>query len=380
LLPHPKLKPVYNKIVWLWACWTHKKDAADLEAERIHVRFGVSCWPQSFLLNPATIEILAHTGRDVDSFLNAVNKSADKISPPEKQAAELTGRLESAKKKLALGKTAEAKEILLPLSKEHDQWEIGLEAQEILETINQPAVNKPVLQWLESPNPNRRAMILEDLATKKSNPKPPATAARLLEDKDGLVRTRAIQYFAKADPAALEKIALKLLSDPLDYIKYEMLTAVKNSGDPKMPDVLEEFVGKIQKNEVVMGNPNVVKMRTCDVLAEIGKPSAIQLLSQWITPYEPANLSAIQTVGKIGKRGGLPGIQLAFPVLIKSFPEAKESGDAKQQKVSLNYARVVHNTLVELSDNKVNFPGKWGADERYNLITSWKQWYNNLPK
>lgn len=75
LLPNKKLEPAYDKIVWLYVYRSFEEDEKDRAAERISLRFGVTSWPQLFLADPATMKILNHTGRKVDSFLAAVKRT-----------------------------------------------------------------------------------------------------------------------------------------------------------------------------------------------------------------------------------------------------------------------------------------------------------------
>ncbi|MHC5012697.1 MAG: HEAT repeat domain-containing protein [Planctomycetota bacterium] len=72
MLPSTDLQPAYDKIVWLYVYRDFSEDERDRRAERISLRFGVTSWPQLFLVDPHTLEIRRHTGRTVESFLRAV--------------------------------------------------------------------------------------------------------------------------------------------------------------------------------------------------------------------------------------------------------------------------------------------------------------------
>ena len=95
MLPNPAIADTYDKVVWVYVYRDFSKSKADRAAERISLRFGVSSWPQLFLADPATMKILKHTGRSVESFQKAVG--ATKVKPTRKlDAAE---RIAAAEKR-----------------------------------------------------------------------------------------------------------------------------------------------------------------------------------------------------------------------------------------------------------------------------------------
>jgi HEAT repeat protein len=75
LLPRAELKPAYDKAVWLYLYRDFSGNDADEEAERSCLRLGFSSYPRHVLLDPATLEPLADTGRAVESFLAAVGRA-----------------------------------------------------------------------------------------------------------------------------------------------------------------------------------------------------------------------------------------------------------------------------------------------------------------
>jgi len=88
LLPNPALKPVYDEVVWVYVYRDFTSEGQDRDAERVSWRFGVTSWPQLFLADPRTLQILAHTGREPGSFLAAVARtSVEKDDSPEAMEA-----------------------------------------------------------------------------------------------------------------------------------------------------------------------------------------------------------------------------------------------------------------------------------------------------
>ena len=80
MLPSAGLKPAYDKVVWLYVFRDFSKSEADLKAERISLRFGLTSWPQLLLVDPESLRVLRHTGRSVESFLAAVDSARVKTS------------------------------------------------------------------------------------------------------------------------------------------------------------------------------------------------------------------------------------------------------------------------------------------------------------
>jgi hypothetical protein len=111
LLPDPALKPAYDRIVWLYVYRDFSKSPTDLAAERVSLRLGMTSYPQTLLVDPSSLEILADTGRAVPGFLAAVERTkvrkgegaTARIRDAEERAAALekSGSVAAAKKGLA---------------------------------------------------------------------------------------------------------------------------------------------------------------------------------------------------------------------------------------------------------------------------------------
>ena len=112
MLPNPQINAAYDKVVWVYVYRDFSKSKADRAAERISLRFGVTSWPQLFLADPATMKILRHTGRSVESFNRAVAqtevkpartlKAAERVAAAEDRAIALENKpsAKAAKKRI----------------------------------------------------------------------------------------------------------------------------------------------------------------------------------------------------------------------------------------------------------------------------------------
>jgi hypothetical protein len=102
LLPNRALRPAYDNVVWVYVYRDFSRAGQDRDAERTSWRFGVTSWPQLFLADPESLEILAHTGRKPESFLAAVERT--KVAKTRSQAAlERTRAAEERADKLEKG-------------------------------------------------------------------------------------------------------------------------------------------------------------------------------------------------------------------------------------------------------------------------------------
>jgi ABC-type amino acid transport substrate-binding protein len=96
---------VYDQVVWVYVYRDFSRRGQDRDAERTSWRFGVTSWPQLFLADPASLKILAHTGRKPESFLAAVART--KVQKTRSQAAlEKTRAAEAHADKLEKGGSA----------------------------------------------------------------------------------------------------------------------------------------------------------------------------------------------------------------------------------------------------------------------------------
>lgn len=100
LLSDEALSSSYDDVVWMYLFQDFSGSEADRAAQRVAIRFGISSWPQHFLVDPKNLEVLGSTGRTLESFRAAVagaelGQSAVKPSPRElAEADRLAAQLE----------------------------------------------------------------------------------------------------------------------------------------------------------------------------------------------------------------------------------------------------------------------------------------------
>lgn len=207
MLPNPALKKNYDEIVWVYVYRDFSKNERDRAAERISLRFGVTSWPQLFLVDPASMKILRHTGRKVESFQRAVASARVKpartleahkrIAAAEARAIELEKR---GGKKLARGRL------------DDEDIVVRTRALEILAKKDPKTIVARATELLEVPSdPFRYAVcgVLKDAADPKAAP---ALEAIVREPKPSLnpnvLRMRAVQALATCGHAgSVEVIA-----------------------------------------------------------------------------------------------------------------------------------------------------------------------------
>lgn len=171
LLPHPDLAPCYDQAIWLYVYRDFSGSPADRAAERITLRFGVTSWPQHFLADPTSLEILRDTGRSVETFTAAVRETRVEIDPDSDAAARLA-RAEAVAIRLEEEPTEE-------LAIEHlDSGDVAvrMRALQALIDAGHPIIGERALELLATPSDPVRFAVCEHLAGH-----PAAAAAAPLE-------------------------------------------------------------------------------------------------------------------------------------------------------------------------------------------------------
>jgi HEAT repeat protein len=68
LLSDPRLAEFYDDAIWMYLFQDFSGSEADRAAQRVALRFGISAYPQHFLVDPYSLEVVADTGRSLASF------------------------------------------------------------------------------------------------------------------------------------------------------------------------------------------------------------------------------------------------------------------------------------------------------------------------
>ena len=98
LLSDPKLAAFYDRVVWMYLFQDFSHSDSDRAAERVAIRFGITSWPQHFLVDPYSLEVLADVGRSLASFRVAVDRTSVKRRQGGITPAELVSRDAAARK------------------------------------------------------------------------------------------------------------------------------------------------------------------------------------------------------------------------------------------------------------------------------------------
>ncbi|MHC4958059.1 MAG: HEAT repeat domain-containing protein [Planctomycetota bacterium] len=199
MLPNPQIRDTYDKVVWVYVYRDFSRNKADRAAERISLRFSVTSWPQIFLADPSSLEILRHTGRTVKSFRAAVGATRigrrdagawKRTQAAESRAMELEGRPNTALARKGL---------------DDEDIVVRTRALEVLKDKDRKFVVKRAIELLKTPSdPFRYAVceILKDAADPKAAP---ALEALVKEPKPSLnpnvLRMRAVQALATCGSA-----------------------------------------------------------------------------------------------------------------------------------------------------------------------------------
>ncbi|MBI3096871.1 MAG: HEAT repeat domain-containing protein [Planctomycetes bacterium] len=178
MLPNPDLKPVYDKVVWLYVFRDFSAKGDDLKAERTSLRFGLSSYPQLFLVDPESLETIGETGREVDTFLNAVRnahvrkardlKALERVQQADSRAEELEKKdsVELAKKYFA-DEDIVVRTRALRILAEKEPGLVAAKAKDLLE-IENDTFRYEVCKALKKAGDVKAARALDEVA---QNPK-----------------------------------------------------------------------------------------------------------------------------------------------------------------------------------------------------------------
>ena len=101
---------------------------ADMEALRIHDRFGISSWPQMIVMDPRDDRVIGMPERTVESVTGLFDSAIREIPDPGRKARRLHRRLDKAIRLFEKGKSEKGGYQLVELSREMDPWLVWLEA------------------------------------------------------------------------------------------------------------------------------------------------------------------------------------------------------------------------------------------------------------
>lgn len=207
LLPRAELKPAYDRAVWLYVYRDFSKNPADLAAERVCLRLGMTAYPQHILLHPGTLERLGDTGRAVPGFLAAVERArvaAEPESDAAKRVADADARATALEKSGAPAGAAQAladPDLL-----------VRYRAVEILASRDPAALVPRAADLLALPHDPIRFLACEGLKKAAKPGAARALEALVREPKDSLnpnvLRIRAVDALGTCgDAASVEAIA-----------------------------------------------------------------------------------------------------------------------------------------------------------------------------
>ncbi|KAF0239964.1 MAG: hypothetical protein FD180_5107 [Planctomycetota bacterium] len=147
MLPNAGLKPVYDKVEWVWVYRDFKGSDADRMAERISIRCGVTSWPGLLFVDPSTLQVTGEAGRSVDEFVAAAGRAKGSKGEAglaawraaEKKAADLHAAPSVEKAEILLGDAdIVVKTLALRILVKDGPAKIAARATELLAVANDP--------------------------------------------------------------------------------------------------------------------------------------------------------------------------------------------------------------------------------------------------
>ncbi|MEW6284179.1 MAG: HEAT repeat domain-containing protein [Candidatus Eremiobacterota bacterium] len=247
LLPSPELKPLYERITWLYVYRDFSGSESDRAAERIELRFGVTSYPQMMLVDPSNWEVLGHTGRTVDSFERAVARAS--VGPPSAQA---------------IPRYRQAERLAVALERDPSRAEQSLTHQD-------PVVRMRALQALAGKNPRAIVERAEKLLAIPHDPFRFEVLRVLEKHGDGL-QARALEKLLAHPEPSLNPNALRI----------QTARALGRCGDARSVEALAGYT---------RGSPqNTLTSTSVEALAAIAErhPATVRAVTRILAEAYPA--------------------------------------------------------------------------------------------
>lgn len=197
VLPSPNLKPLYTRAAWLYVNRNFDDSPLDKIAKKIEIRFGVSSYPQIFLVHPETFQVLSQVGRTQQAFFQAFSRVRVGVSNPRRAVKLLKEGEEVLKELLESPTLTNAKASL----KKSADIVVRFHALKILAKEEPQTVSKIADKLLRIPNDPFRYEVCAVLAKHGDSSAASALEAIVrnppLSKNPNVLRSRAVEALAK---------------------------------------------------------------------------------------------------------------------------------------------------------------------------------------
>lgn len=313
LLSDKKLAPFYDQVEWLYLFQDFSGSEADRRAQRIAIRFGISSWPQHFLVDPYTLESLGSTGRSLESFGKAVKKAkvtllynSDRLKSLDAEAAALEGLSDSKEDNAKAAKALE-----------HEDIVVRYRALEHLVKHDPKAVIEAAPMLLKTPNDQVRYKVCALLA--KHGPSEDQTK----ETRD------VLSILVEVTPGSKNPNVLRIRA----------IQALAKCGNAGSVNEIVEYAATGAYNNGLTGVALTVTLELCEKF-----------------PKQKASAAKALKAG--------------FPALPEMDPKSKYY--ARRMRSCRALAKKINAALEKLSGKKVAFPEAYDAETRKALIKAWE--------
>ena len=189
-----------------------------------------------------------------------------------------------------------------------------------------------------------------------------ATATKLLDDDDIVVRTLALNHLAASKPAVVAKRAVELLTVPNDSFRYTVCQVLREAGDTKAAPALEAIVEKPANSR----NPNVLRIRAVQALATCGTAKSVDAIAPWAQTghyFNGLTGIAVDTLAALAKRHK-SARKKVDAVLKKAYPPIPVQREKRAMRACVALAKRVH----KARGTKKPFPAEYTEETRAKLM------------
>lgn len=310
LLPLPALEPAYEKVVWLYVYRDFSGSVEDRAAERIALRMGYSSYPQHHLVHPESFQRLTSTGRSVESFLGAVERT-----------------------KLSIGSTSDAPSALARAERIAGELE-------------------------EKPSPTRALTLLRD--EDETDVVVAYRAAAIVADE------------APDELAALSDRLLALPHDPLRYLVLDALGGTGDvAAAPALESIAAEPADSLNPN--VLRIRAVKALAACGRAESVPVLAPFAEAADWRNGLTRTALDALMAIAEREKDARKPVravLARSFPA--PPAADLDEAVRARTERGIVSLAKHVHGLLTDLTGKRVKFPPDYDEAGRSKLVKAFE--------
>ncbi len=190
-------------------------------------------------------------------------------------------------------------------------------------------------------------------------------ARKLIESDDIVAQLAAVRFLAEEKNFDdITNHAQRLLAIPNDGLRYEVLDAIAETGNGSVATEIAELVNSPQPSR----NFNVLRSHAIKALASCGDASSIAVIAPHAQGTARNSTARVSIQAMLKLLSSHPDCKAeVIRALLDSFPPIEKG----VERLVSAHAKMVHESLVELTGSDDIFPESYNEESRTQLIKQW---------